>query len=228
MRFDFVSIFPECFDSYLGVSMMNRARQDGLVSFRFADPRKYATDKHHTVDDSPYGGGAGMVMKPEPLFACVEDLLSEGEASRDRTRIILFSAKGRPFVQDDARRLVGSYDRLILIAGRYEGVDERVHEHLVDEELSIGEYVLTGGELPAMVVADAVTRLIPGVLGNAESAETESHSEEGVLEHPQYTKPEEFRGWRVPDVLLSGHHEEIRKWRERMSSRRAGTDIETV
>lgn len=218
MHFDFVSLFPESFASYLGVSMLNRAKEDGYVSFGFANPRDYTTDRHRTVDDTPYGGGAGMVMKPEPLFACVEDLLAAGDVSRERTRIILFSAKGKRFTQPDARRFASDYDRLILVCGRYEGVDERVAEHLVDEELSIGDYVLTGGELPAMVVADAVIRLIPGVLGNSESAVTESHTEEGVLEHPQYTKPEEFRGWKVPETLLSGHHGEIAKWRSEHSS----------
>ncbi|MEI7750265.1 MAG: tRNA (guanosine(37)-N1)-methyltransferase TrmD [Candidatus Moraniibacteriota bacterium] len=222
MLFDFVSLFPESFISYLGVSMLNRAKEDGLVSFSFSNPRDYTTDKHRTVDDTPYGGGAGMVMKPEPLFSCVEDILSKGDVPRERTRVILFSAKGKQFDQSDARRFVADYDRLILVCGRYEGVDERVAEHLVDEELSIGEYVLTGGELPAMIVADAVTRLIPGVLGNAESAETESHTERGVLEHPQYTKPEEFRGWKVPETLLSGHHGEIAKWRKENS--RLATD----
>jgi tRNA (guanine37-N1)-methyltransferase len=222
MIFDFVSLFPESFTSYLGVSMLNRAKEDGLVSFGFVNPRDYTTDKHRTVDDTPYGGGAGMVMKPEPLFACVEDLLAKSDVSRERTRVILFSAKGKQFDQKDARRLVEDYDRLILVAGRYEGVDERVAEHLVDEELSIGEYVLTGGELPAMIVADSVTRLIPGVLGNAESAETESHTEDGVLEHPQYTKPEEFRGWKVPETLLSGHHGEIAKWRKKNSRQTIG------
>ncbi|NTV54896.1 MAG: tRNA (guanosine(37)-N1)-methyltransferase TrmD [Candidatus Moranbacteria bacterium] len=222
MVFDFVSLFPECFASYLGVSMLNRAKEDGLVSFSFANPRDYTTDRHRTVDDTPYGGGAGMVMKAEPIFACVEDVLAKGGVPRERTRVILFSAKGKRFSQKDARRLVADYDRLIFVCGRYEGVDERVAEHLADEELSIGEYVLTGGELPAMIVADAVTRLIPGVLGNAESAETESHTEEGVLEHPQYTKPEEFRGWKVPETLLSGHHGEIAKWRDGMSRKTNG------
>ncbi len=224
MKFDFVSIFPESFESYLGVSMLKRAREDGLVSFGFANPRDFTTDRHHTVDDTPYGGGAGMVMKPEPIFACVEDLLEGSDTPRERTRVILFSAKGKPFMQADARRLATDYDRLILVAGRYEGVDERVAEHLADEELSIGDYVLTGGELPALVVADAVTRLVPGVLGNAESAETESHTEEGVLEHPQYTKPEDFRGWHVPEVLLSGHHGEIGRWRAEESGERNRKD----
>jgi len=220
MRFDFVSLFPECFASYLGVSMLNRAKEDGLISFSFANPREYTTDRHRTVDDTPYGGGAGMVMKVEPIFACVENLLSGSETPRERTRIILFSAKGKPFAQADARRLAAEYDRLVLIAGRYEGVDERVAKYLADEEFSIGDYVLTGGELPSLVVADAIARLVPGVLGNAESAETESHAEPGVLEHPQYTKPEAFRGWRVPNVLLSGHHGEIAAWRARESRNR--------
>jgi len=219
MIFDFVSLFPESFASYLGVSILNRAKEDGLVSFSFSNPRDYTTDRHRTVDDTPYGGGAGMVMKPEPLFSCVEELLGRGDVPRERTRVILLSAKGDRFTQSDARRLASEYDRLVLIAGRYEGVDERVAEHLADEELSIGGYVLTGGELPAMVIADAVTRLVPGALGNAESAETESHSEEGVLEYPQYTKPEEFLGFKVPETLLSGHHGNIARWREEHSRR---------
>lgn len=212
MRFDILSLFPESFESYFGASMLKRAKEDGKIDIRLWNPRDFTRDKHRSADDTPYGGGAGMVMKPEPIFECAEKVLSEGP-SRKKTRIILFSAKGKPFVQEDARRF-SRYDRLVLICGRYEGVDERVAAHLADEELSIGEYVLTGGELPAMVVTDATARLVPGVLGNVESAETESHSEEGVLEYPQYTKPEEYRGWRVPDVLLSGHHAEIEKWRK--------------
>lgn len=211
MRVDILSLFPDSFESYFAASMLRRAKEDGKIDIRVWNPRDFARDKHRSVDDTPYGGGAGMVMKPEPIFECAETVLAEGPP-RETTRIILFSAKGKPFVQTDARRLL-QYDRLVLICGRYEGVDERVAQHLADEELSIGEYVLTGGELPAMIVTDAVARLIPGVLGNAESAETESHSEEGMLEHPQYTKPEEFRGWRVPEVLLSGHHGEIARWR---------------
>ncbi len=213
MKFDLLSLFPESFESYLDASILRRARDSGLITIRTWNIRDFAHDKHQKTDDTPYGGGAGMVMKPEPIFECVEAALTEGDVPRERTRVILFSAKGRPFRQEDARRLVADYDRLVLICGRYEGVDERVAEHLVDEECSVGEYVLTGGELPAMIVTDAVSRLIPGVLGNDESAETESHSEDGVLEHPQYTKPEEYRGWKVPEVLLSGHHGEIGKWR---------------
>ena len=212
MHFDLLSLFPESFESYLNASILKRAREGGLIVTRTWNIRDYAHDKHQKTDDTPYGGGAGMVMKPEPIFECVEAAFAEGDVSRERTRVILFSAKGKPFRQEDARRLSG-YERLILICGRYEGVDERVAEHLIDEELSVGDYVLTGGELPALIVVDAVSRLIPGVLGNEESAETESWSEEGVLEHPQYTKPEDFRGWKVPEVLLSGHHGEIAKWR---------------
>lgn len=225
MRFDILSLFPESFESYFGASILKRAREDGKIDIRLWNPRDFTHDKHRTADDTPYGGGAGMVMKSEPIFECAEAALSEGP-SREKTRIILFSAKGKPFVQEDARRLL-RYDRLVLICGRYEGVDERVAEHLADEELSIGEYVLTGGELPAMVVTDATARLVPGVLGNAESAETESHSEEGVLEYPQYTKPEEYRGWRVPEVLLSGHHAEIAKWRKSKSQTIQNTKNQT-
>lgn len=217
MRFDILSLFPEIFASYFDASILGRAKEDGKIDIRLWNPRDFTHDRHRSVDDTPYGGGPGMVMKPEPIFECAERVLAEGP-SREKTRIILFSAKGKPFVQEDARRL-SRYERLLLLCGRYEGVDERVAEHLADEELSIGPYVLTGGELPAMVVADAVARLLPGVLGNVESAETESHSEEGVLEYPQYTKPEEYRGWRVPEVLLSGNHGEIARWRAKHSGK---------
>lgn len=236
MRFDIISIFPESFTSYFGVSMLKRAQEDGLIKIVTHDLRDYAHDARRTVDDTPYGGGAGMVLKPEPLAEAIEAVqkmqdngcMMQDEEIADpithhsslitypRTRTILFSAKGKPFTQADARRL-REYDRLIMVCGRYEGIDERIAEHMIDEELSIGEYVLTGGELAAMIVTDAVARLIPGVLGNEESAETESHSEEGVVEYPQYTKPEEFRGWKVPEVLLSGHHAEIAKWRKERS-----------
>ena len=220
MRFDIISIFPESFMSYFGVSMLKRAQEDGLIEIYTHNLRDFAHDKHKTVDDTPYGGGAGMVLKVEPLVEAIETV-SKQQTTDNRqqtTRTILFSAKGRVFTQADARRLA-EYDRLILVCGRYEGVDERVAEHFMDEELSIGEYVLTGGEIPAMVVVDAVTRLIPGVLGNAESAATESYSEEGIVEYPQYTKPELFRDLRVPDVLLSGHHGEIAKWRQEQSEK---------
>lgn len=214
MRFDIISLFPEGFDSYFGVSILKRASDKGLIAVVTHQLRDYAHDKHKTVDDTPYGGGAGMVLKVEPIAECLK-AVKELQASRyepNATRTILFSAKGKIMTQADVKRLA-TYDRLILLCGRYEGVDERVAEYLVDEELSIGEYVLTGGELPAMIVVDAVARLIPGVLGNEESAVTESHSALGVLEHPQYTKPEVWQGKRVPEVLLSGHHAEIAKWR---------------
>ena len=214
MRFDIISLFPEGFDSYFGVSMLKRASDKDLIQIVTHQLRDYAHDKHKTVDDTPYGGGAGMVLKVEPIAECIEAVkaLDAKISTPEATRTILFSAKGKIMTQDDVKRLA-TYDRLILLCGRYEGVDERVAEYLVDEELSIGEYVLTGGELPAMIVVDAVARLVPGVLGNEESAVTESHSVLGLVEHPQYTKPEVWQGKRVPEVLLSGHHAEIAKWR---------------
>lgn len=220
MHFDILSIFPESFESYFGVSILKRAKEDGLINISLHDLRAFTHDKHHKVDDTPYGGGAGMVMKADPFFKAVESITSQQLTNnkKQKTRIILFSAKGKVFTQADAKRL-SEYDRLILLCGRYEGVDERVAEHLIDEEISIGEYVLTGGELPAMIVVDAVARLLPGVLGNSESSVDESHSEEGVLEYPQYTKPEEFRGWKVPEILLSGHHVDIEKWRKEQSKK---------
>ena len=227
MHFDILTIFPPMFDSYLGESILKRAREKGLISVAVRNIRDFATDKHRKTDDTPYGGGAGMVMKVEPIWNALEAIASENNgagaehtsaARASRSRTILFSAKGKTCTQEDMRRLA-EYDRLILICGRYEGVDERVAEHLANEELSIGDYVLTGGELPALVVLDAVSRLIPGVLGNENSAHTESHSETGSLEYPQYTKPEVFREWAVPDVLLSGDHAKIAAWR----SARTGT-----
>jgi tRNA (guanine37-N1)-methyltransferase len=222
MHFHILSIFPESFESYFDASILKRAREDKHIDISLHDLRAFTHDKHHKVDDTPYGGGAGMVMKAEPFFEAVESIQGtvsneQGTGNREqKTRTILFSAKGRVFTQADAKRHAG-YDELILLCGRYEGVDERVAEHLVDEEISIGEFVLTGGELPAMIVVDAVSRLLPGVLGNESSAIDESHSKEGILEYPQYTKPEVFRDWKVPEVLLSGHHAEIEKWRKNHS-----------
>jgi tRNA (guanine37-N1)-methyltransferase len=233
VRFDIISIFPESFTSYFGVSMLRRAQEDGLIEIVTHNLRDYAHDVRKTVDDTPYGGGAGMVLKVEPLAEALESVNSQQSTANGglKTRTILFSAKGKAFTQADARRL-REYDRLIMVCGRYEGIDERIAEYMIDEELSIGDYVLTGGELAAMVVTDAVARLIPGVLGNAESAETESHSEEGMVEYPQYTKPEEFRGWKVPEVLLSGHHAEIEKWRreqsEKMTEKREDKSISNI
>ena len=218
MRFDIISLFPESFQSYFAVSILKRAQEKKLIEIYTHQLRDFAHDKHKTVDDTPYGGGAGMVLKVEPIAECLEAVkhLQAEIYGQQSTRTILFSAKGKRMTQEDVKRLA-LYDRLIFLCGRYEGVDERVAEHLVDEELSIGDYVLTGGELPAMIVVDAVARLVPGVLGNAESAETESHSVLGTIEYPQYTKPEEWQGMRVPEVLLSGHHAEIEKWRKEVA-----------
>lgn len=214
MKFDIITIFPNIFQSYFSESILKRAQEKGAVEIAVHNLRDYATDKHKTVDDTPYGGGAGMVMKVEPFYKAVEDV--KEKTNIKNRRIILFSAKGKRFTQADAKRLM-QYDQLILLCGRYEGVDERVAEHVADEEISIGEFVLTGGELPAMIVTDAVARLLPGVLGNEMSAQTESHSEEGYLEYPQYTKPEIFFDWQVPSVLLGGHHKEIENWRKENS-----------
>lgn len=290
MRFDILTLFPHIFNSYFSESILKRAQEAGKIEIVTHNIRDYATDKHKTTDDIPYGGGAGMVMKVEPIYRALcemgrqvqelQDVRRKGQEIENgewkienkdpiptsnlqiqnskvaiSQRIILFSAKGKRFTQRDAERLA-QYDRLILICGRYEGVDERVAEHLADEEISIGEYILTGGEIPAMALVDSVTRLLPGVLGNEESLREESFSnmqqetsdkkegkrmgyeeqvasEEkssddmssklqvtscGRLEYPQYTRPEEFNGWRVPKVLLSGNHKEIEKWRNKNRS----------
>ena len=214
MNFDIITIFPKIFDSYFNESIIKRARKAGAVKINVHNLRDYATDKHKTVDDTPYGGGAGMVMKVEPISKVVESIKSQGESQKTRT--ILFSAKGKRFTQKDVKRL-SKYDRLILICGRYEGVDERVAQHVAGEEISIGDFVLTGGEIPAMVVVDSIARLIPGVLGNEQSPLIESHSKEGNIEYAQYTKPEIFNGWKVPEILLSGNHGEIEKWRKKKS-----------
>lgn len=210
MRFDIISIFPESFKSYFGASILKRAVQDGLVTIEVHQLRQFTHDKHQTTDDTPYGGGPGMVMKVEPIDEAVQTLEARDKISKTRT--LLLSAKGKIFTEQDAQRLV-EYDRLILVCGRYEGVDERVVTHVVDEEISIGAYVLTGGELPAMVLVDSIARLVPGVLGNSESAHSESYTDGKSLEYPQYTKPESYRGWDVPPVLLSGNHVEIAAWR---------------
>lgn len=208
-RFDIVTIFPQIFDSYFGESIVKRAKEKGIVEINVHNLRDYSTNKHHNVDDTPYGGGAGMVMQVEPIYRAVADI----QKANLKSRTILFSAKGKRYKQKDAARLA-QYDQLIFVCGRYEGVDERVAEFVVDEEISIGDYVLTGGEIPAMLVVDSVTRLLPDVLGNDQSAVIESHSEEGYLEFPQYTKPEKFLQWEVPKVLLSGNHGEIEHWRK--------------
>ena len=212
MRVDILTLFPGMFVGPFDESMLKRACEAGLLQLNLVDIRDFATDRHRTVDDTPYGGGPGMVMKPGPIFAAVEAVRSAD------SRVILLSPQGRLFEQAMAIEL-STLPHLVLICGHYEGVDERVREHLVDEELSIGDYVLTGGELAAMVVVDAVGRLLPGVLGAGESTVEESHSS-GLLEYPQYTRPAEFRGWRVPDILLSGNHAEIARWRRRRALER--------
>ena len=200
-----VTIFPEMFASFTGASLLGKAIQKGLLEVRFTDPRDFTHDKHRSVDDAPYGGGAGMVMRPEPLFAAVESIRTPD------ADVILMTPQGRLFTQAVAREL-SQRQHLILLCGRYEGFDERVRQHLATDELSIGDYVLTGGELPALVVLDAVVRLLPGVLGSEASLYEESHAA-GLLEYPHFTRPPELRGWTVPDVLLSGNHAAIARWR---------------
>lgn len=222
MSLEFVvfTLFPEMFTGMLTESMLGRALEAGAVTVEIVNFRDYATDKHRTVDDYPFGGGAGMLLKPEPLFAAVEDVAlrpaahhaEETSQSNSVTpHVVLLSPQGRPFTQSVALEFARR-QRVFLICGHYEGFDERVRTHLVDEELSLGDFVLTGGEIAALAVIDAVTRLLPGVLGNEVSAADDSFSS-GGLEYPQYTRPAEFRGWRVPDVLLSGHHGRIATWR---------------
>ncbi len=216
MQFEVFTLLPEVFPPYLESSILKRAAQRGLIGVNVHNIRDYTHDKHHTTDDTPYGGGGGMVMKPEPVFEAIESVLglaphlSPLELATD-IPIILLTPQGRVFDQRIAEELSG-HDRIALLCGRYEGVDERVREHLVTDEISIGDYVLTGGELPAMMIIDAVSRLIPGVLGDPTGAEDDSHSM-GLLEYPHYTKPSEFRGWKVPEVLISGDHAKIEKWR---------------
>lgn len=209
MIFHIVTIFPEFFRGPFDYGVTARAAASGLIQIRIHDLRRWTFDFHRSVDDRPFGGGEGMLLKAEPLFLALEEIWPERGPG---CKSILLSAQGRPFDQSAARRL-SEESEVLLVCGRYEGVDERVAEHLVDEELSIGDYVLSGGELAAALVIDSVTRLIPGVLGNEASALRESFSEEGLLDCPQYTRPAEFRGWKVPEVLLGGNHEEIRKWR---------------
>ncbi len=224
MIFDVLTIFPRMFDGLLSHGMIKRAVEMGKAAINVHDLRDYSTGRHRKVDDRPYGGGPGMVLKPEPIFRAVETLLA-GEPEEKRW-IVLLSPQGRLFSQRAARRLAGM-ERLFLICGRYEGVDQRVADALASEEISIGDYVLTGGEIPAMVLIDAVVRLLPGVLGCRCSPEEESF-ERGLLDHAQYTRPPEFRGMRVPEVLLSGDHARIKKWREQTAlekTRRARPDL---
>jgi tRNA (guanine37-N1)-methyltransferase len=213
MRFDILTIFPGMLEGPLSESILRRARERGLIDVRVHDLRLWAPPPHHKVDDPPFGGGGGMVFRPEPIFAAVEDLAQEGP----RPWVVLLSPQGRRLDQQTVRRLADR-PRLLLICGRYEGVDERVREHLVDEEISIGDYVLSGGELAAAVVVEAVSRLVPGVLGDTRSAEHDSFSDT-LLDCPHYTRPAVFRGWAVPETLLSGHHAEIERWRQEAARR---------
>lgn len=217
MKFEVFTLLPEVFPPYLESSILKRARERGLISVDVHNIREYTHDKHHVTDDTPYGGGGGMVIKPEPVFEAVESILGQNpvQTTGEAVPIILLTPQGRVFTQRVAEELSG-HERIALLCGRYEGVDERIREHLVTDEISVGDYVLTGGELPAMILIDAVSRLIPGVLGDPTGAEDDSHSM-GLLEYPHYTKPAEFRGWKVPEVLQSGNHARIDQWRREQS-----------
>ena len=246
MRIDIVSLFPEFFDAFFNHSIIKRAIEAKRLSVGVTNPRDFSHNKHGQVDDTPYGGGAGMLMMAPPIFEAVESIIAQYDSDINETyttdemcdemslignpnesirrRIIFMGPTGQPFTQEKARELA-SYDQVVLICGHYEGVDYRVEKHLVDETISIGDYVLTGGELPAMVVTDAVARMIPGVLGAASGAQEDSFYEP-LLECPQYTKPPEFRGWSVPDVLRSGHHKNIATWRQKEALKRPLTKEE--
>jgi tRNA (guanine37-N1)-methyltransferase len=215
VQIDVLTLFPEMFRGVFDSGVIGRAVEKGLVGIGLHNFRDQARDKHHTVDDSPYGGGAGMVLKPEPIFEAVEAIKGESDIP-----VILLNPQGRLFSQKVAEEF-SRYDRLIIICGRYEGVDERVSRHLATDEISIGDYVLTGGEIAAMVVIDAVVRLLPGVLGSELSPMEDSHVA-GLLEYPQYTRPPSYRGWTVPEILLSGNHAQIAAWRREQSVRRTG------
>ena len=228
MKFDTITIFPDLFKGFLNASLLARAQKKNLLKINIHNLRKWAKDRHKTVDDRPYGGGAGMLLKIEPIFKAVESL-KVGKFKSKKSRVILLSAKGKTFTQKDARRLT-KYDQIILICGRYEGVDERVAKYIADEEISIGNYILFGGEIPAMVIIETVSRLIPKVVAKSESVKYESYSdkEAKTKEHPQYTRPKVFqprfknqesriknRIWKVPEVLLSGNHKKIEEWRKK-------------
>lgn len=213
MRIDIVSLFPEMFDGPFGQSMIKRAVERGILDIHLTNPRDFAYDKHRVVDDAPFGGGDGMVLKPEPIFRSIRHI--KARRAYEKSRVVLMCPSGRPFTQEKAKELA-DYEQLILICGHYEGFDARVSEHLADDAVSIGDYVLTGGELPAMVVVDAVSRMLPGVLGSAGSATSDSFYT-GLLKYPQYTRPREFEQMVVPDILLSGNHAHIERWRRRES-----------
>ena len=214
MIIDIFTLFPSIFTPYLDCSIMQRAIQNGLVSVEIHNIRDWTKDKHHTTDDAPFGGGGGMVMKPDPVFSAVEAVLGVPSACP----LILLTPQGKPYTQQDAARL-SQLPRLALLCGHYEGIDERIRQHLATEEISIGDYVLTGGELPALVLVDSITRLIPGALGDPDGSQDDSHAS-GLLEYPHYTRPADYRGWQVPDILLSGNHAAIAKWRREQSLKR--------
>jgi tRNA (guanine37-N1)-methyltransferase len=218
MQFEVFTLLPEVFPPYLESSILQRARQRGLVSVNVHNIRDYTHDKHHMTDDTPYGGGGGMVMKPEPVFEAVESVLglsAHQTTPQPAPPIILLDPQGRVFTQFVAEEL-SRHERIALLCGRYEGIDERIRQHLATDEISVGDYVLTGGELPALILIDAVSRLIPGALGDPAGAMDDSHAT-GLLEYPHYTRPPEFRGWRVPEILLSGDHGKIAQWRREQS-----------
>ena len=217
MKIDILTLFPEAFSSFLTHSMMKRAQESGRVMIRTVDLRDYAHDKHRTCDDRPFGGGAGMVLKPEPIFEAL-DALFGGKKPPKKTRVIHLTPSGKPFDQAQAKKLA-KFDHLVFLCGHYEGIDERAIESWVTDEVSIGDYILTQGELPAMVMIDSVVRLLPGVLGNALSKTFESFTD-NLLEYPHYTRPAEYRGLKVPEVLLSGDHQKIADWRHRQALKR--------
>jgi len=213
MHFDIITIFPQILDSYFSFAQIKRAKEKGLIDIALHDLRDFTKDKHRTTDDAPYGGGAGMVMKVEPIEKCIAEVLKQSPFPREEIKIILLSAKGKIFTQKKSSELSKKYKQIIFICGRYEGVDERVAKHVADEEISLGKFVLSGGELGAALVLDSVTRLLPEVLGNKESLLEESYNTQEI-EYPQYTRPEVFKGWKVPKALLSGDPKEINKWRK--------------
>ena len=214
MRFDIMTLFPALVDGVLSESIIGRARKAGIIDVRAYNIRDYSKDKHRRVDDTPYGGGKGMLMSPVPIYDCYTDVIDPEKNPCTRRRVIYMSPQGNVLTQAKAREFSENYDNIVILCGHYEGVDQRIIDEIVDEEISIGDYVLTGGEIPACIVVDAIARLLPGVLADAECYEKESFSDETLLEYPQYTRPYDFRGRTVPDVLLSGHHANIEKWRE--------------
>ena len=219
MRFDIMTLFPELVAGVLSESIIGRAQKAGAIEVHAHNIRDYSKDKHRRVDDTPYGGGMGMLMSPVPIYDCFTAITAPEQNPAEKRRVIYMSPKGEVLSQKKARELAEGYDNIVILCGHYEGVDQRLLDEIVDEEISIGNYVLTGGEIPACVLVDCVSRMIPGVLSSAECYEKESFSDGETLEYPQYTRPVEWRGRRVPDVLLSGHHGNIDKWREEEAKR---------